>query len=808
MLLLKISMVDKISYDNLIKRLDPKKTGDHDWFLSLLDEEQQRAYENEHIAAVMQMLRIARIRPHKNAIKEARTEIAALEKDKDNAAENYRKIKMLLAEIERQEEKIDAYRPFFDEPYFARMDLVDNIEGYNSYYIGKKGDVKLEIVDWRAPLARRYYQKSCSSFKINEYEYKTILRRAIRTKSGGVLDFKNEYLSLKDYLSAEEIADRDEENVLDPYLREIIRSRKEESAVKDIIETIQEKQYEIITRPERGNFVLQGCAGSGKTMVMLHRLSYLMYNNEDIKPRDVLVITPSNSFNAFIDELSQILELERVKTVTAFEYFLQVLKNEKIDIADKIDLTQKESPEYLAYVYSPRFTADIKKKLDKTYEDLYGLFTSEECSEFLERILSDCEKQLFAYEGIKNASMRVRRAVLGEIKERKEGGLYYTKAFRELMNCVLDIEDFLGGTLKSENAKAPDYFYRQLTSFYKSAGFFVRNIERIVDEARESLRELRTGLEKEIFDLKRFKQKIGTMEIYTYADRIARRKELVEEVDKVLEKVETVGENGSAFSEFYVYLRGEKEFCEIGGGDGFVDIVRYFYRETVKKYKAKHGMTSRKMYRSDAYALCRICAGITEKLSPVYSFVFVDEAQDISPGEYELLQKINKKASFNVFGDIAQNVTPWRGVRDWSETFPAFDVYSLNQNYRNTNQIVEFVSQGLEVDMQPIGFDGPEVEYIAPRGISAFFKEKKGLKTIVCSEEKKAAYLRKTYNDPAVKGKVSRSKINLMTVYESKGLEFTSVAVDPEGLSKSELYIAYTRALKQLAVITAKERKK
>ena len=105
------------------------------------------------------------------------------------------------------------------------------------------------------------------------------MRRAIKTKNGEVLDFKNEYLSLKDYLSVDEIDGRDEENVLDPYLREIIKSRKDESAVKDIIQTIQEKQYEIITSEEKENFVLQGCAGSGKTMVMLHRLSYLMYNN-------------------------------------------------------------------------------------------------------------------------------------------------------------------------------------------------------------------------------------------------------------------------------------------------------------------------------------------------------------------------------------------------------------------------------------------------------------------------------------------------------------------------------------------------
>ena len=794
-------MSNELFYQNLIKTLDAKKSGDHAWFLSLLDDETQTRYETEHIKAVMQMLRIARIRPHQTIINSAKAEIAELEKDKDNAAENYKKILGLLAEIKARKEKIDAFRPFFEEPYFARMDLVDNIEGYNSYYIGKKGDVKLEIVDWRAPLARRYYQKSCSFFKINEYEYKTILRRAIKTKNGEVLDFKNEYLSLKDYLSVDEIDGRDEENVLDPYLREIIKSRKDESAVKDIIQTIQEKQYEIITSDEKENFVLQGCAGSGKTMVMLHRLSYLMYNNENIKPRDVLVITPSNSFNAFIDELAQVLQLERVKTTTVYEYFLQVLKNEKIEIADKINAEQKEPQAYLEYVYSPKFAQDIKKKLDKTYGDLYGLFTSEECKDFLQRILSDCEKQLLAYESIKNSSMRVRRAVLGEIKERKEGGLYYTKAFRELMNAVLDIQDFLGGTIHNERAKQADYFYRQLASFYKSAGFFVRNAERVVADARESLASLKELLEREKTDLLRYKQKIGGVEVYTYADRIARRKELIAEVEKIQNKVEIVGENGNAFADFYLHLRGEKEFRQIGSGDGFVDIVRYFYRETVKKYKKKFGLESKMMYRSDAYALCRICAGIASRLSPAYSYVFVDEAQDISPCEYELLRAINQKAAFNVFGDIAQNVTPWRGVRAWNESFANFTVHTLNQNYRNTNQIVQYVAKNLGLDMQPIGFDGPPVEEISTRGISRFFKDKKGLKAIICAEQNKGKYDKKIYNDLAKTGKVSQTKINLMTVYESKGLEFGLVAVDAEFLTDSEKYIAYTRALNYLAVI-------
>ena len=165
------------------------------------------------MAAVMQMLRISHIREHKIKIMEAREEIRRIQAEEEQNAENYCKVTALLKEIDEHKKAIDSYRCFFDEPYFARMDLTDPLEGYNSYYIGKKGDVKLEIVDWRAPLARKYYQKSRISFSINEYDYKTILRRALRTKDGKVLDFKNEFLSVKDYLAPEEIGGRDEETI-------------------------------------------------------------------------------------------------------------------------------------------------------------------------------------------------------------------------------------------------------------------------------------------------------------------------------------------------------------------------------------------------------------------------------------------------------------------------------------------------------------------------------------------------------------------------------------------------------------------
>ena len=402
--------------------------------------------------------------------------------------------------------------------------------------------------------------------------------------------------------------------------------------------------------------------------------------------------------------------------------------------------------------------------------------------------------------------MRVRRSILGEIKERKEGGLYYTKPFRELMNCILEVQDFFDGTLKSGRSKEPEYFYRHMLSFFKSARYVANKAEGITADSVASLERLKVEVEKEIFDLKRFRQKVGGVDVYLYADRIERREQLLKEIDKISAKVAQIGEDTVAFSEFYEYIKGEKTFTAIGSGASFVDIVRYFYRETVKKYKQKYNMADKGLVPSDAYAICLICQYLGRRLSPKHTFVFVDEAQDISECEYTLLRAINESAVFNLFGDVEQNVTAYRGVKDWKIPFPDFEIFYLNQNYRNTNQIVDFVATNLQVDMQSIGYEGPPVERITQRGINAFFKDKKGLKTIICAPSKKEEYLRKSYHNLSEKGVVSKSKINIMTVYESKGLEFSSVAVIPDGMSKNERYIAYTRALQYLAVVEKGEK--
>ncbi len=788
--------MDKKETGSLRSKLDPRIDADKAWYLSLLDGEEQLAYEQNRVKLVLVALKAFYLSRHKEKIDAAKAEIAAIHAEGSYTPEEYARMLACQTEIARETEILDGYKHFFEEPYFARMDVVEGEEGYFAHYIGKKGDFHLGIVDWRAPLAVKYYQKSCVNFAINGHGYRTVLRRALSVKNGKVLDFRNEFLSVKDVLTPEEIAGRDEEILFDPYLRSILRSRKDDVHIRDIIRTIQEKQFDIITLPERESFVLQGCAGSGKTMILLHRLSYLMYNNETLRPADVLVITPSDSFNSFIDELAEVLELKRVSTVTLTNYFFRALKNEGIDLGSRLT-GERETPEYLAYVYSARFCRDLKKQIGKIYGDMRGLFAGEECREVAERVLGECSARREGFARIRGASARIRRTVLGELKESKEGGFYFTKPFRDLMNAFVQTEDFLTYVLK-EDPRTPDYFFRGFCAFFRCAGMIAAGGMGVFEGAERDLAALSETVDREIADLRRYRLRKGSQEVYTYAERIAKREELKAEIARISDLILQMEGGMELFREFYAVMRLTGYCAELGKCKDRVDVARWLYRETVKKYKKKYGLKG--AYPSDGYAVARMLVESGRELTPRYGLVFIDEGQDVSEWEYELLRRIHSGAAFNVFGDLKQNITDWRGMRDWSAL--GLPVYTLNQNYRNTNEIVEFVSGVLDADMVPIGMAGSPVKRVELRRLSAFFRGKNGIKAVIAKEEYLPMLTKRGFRRLAAGGTLSKTAVNVMSVYESKGLEFSVVAVFEAGMTEHELYISCTRALSELALIT------
>lgn len=414
-----------------------------------------------------------------------------------------------------------------------------------------------------------------------------------------------------------------------------------------------------------------------------------------------------------------------------------------------------------------------------------------------ERLLVDCKRRQTQYLKIKNSSLRIRRTVLGEMKENKEGGFYFTKPFRTLMSAFTQAEDFLSFVL-NEKERTYDYFFRQFVEFYRCARLVAGSGDKIFREACADLAALMETVDREIADLKRYRRKIGGVETLTYAERIDRREELKREISGIGLAIEEMAEGLELFGEFFAIVRLTGHSAELGKCKSSVDIARWLYRETVKKYKSKYGMKG--AYPSDGYALCEVLSCVGRQLKPRYGLVFIDEGQDISEGEYRLLRHIHSDAAFNVFGDLKQNITPYRGIGNWD----ALDcnVYCLNQNYRNTNEIVDYVSEVLHEDMRSIGLGGEAVKHVRLRGVTGFFRAKEGSRAIIAKEEYLPLLAKRGCNLLSQSGKISKTKINVMSVYESKGLEFSVVAVYDKDMTDNEKYIAYTRALGELAIIS------
>ncbi|MDE7214896.1 MAG: hypothetical protein K2N68_03575, partial [Clostridia bacterium] len=261
-------------------------------------------------------------------------------------------------------------------------------------------------------------------------------------------------------------------------------------------------------------------------------------------------------------------------------------------------------------------------------------------------VLAVFEEQIEEYDTLKNAVLRVRRCVLGEIKEKPDGGLYYTKQFRYMFNCILDLKEFLSLVFTDDRMKGYAYFYRQLLSFYKSIKFLRRYSNKICQTAVEDLSRLLESVEKEITDLKRYKMKLGATEVLTYADGIEKREQLKTEISAAICAVERILSGFSVFYDFADVLRGEAYFTAIGKCENTADILRFFYKETVRKAKQKYGVALKPLIKSDPFSMCLLLTRLGFNLSPKYSFIFVDEAQDVSPAEYGVLKAVNDRAVF------------------------------------------------------------------------------------------------------------------------------------------------------------------
>jgi len=76
-------------------------------------------------------------------------------------------------------------------------------------------------------------------------------------------------------------------------------------SLKEIIKTIHASQYEIISAKRGGLHVIQGAPGTGKTVVGVHRASWLLFpgNDRDLKAEKTLFVGPNLAFIRYIENV-------------------------------------------------------------------------------------------------------------------------------------------------------------------------------------------------------------------------------------------------------------------------------------------------------------------------------------------------------------------------------------------------------------------------------------------------------------------------------------------------------------------------
>lgn len=204
------------------------------------------------------------------------------------------------------------------KPYFGRIDFVDEgADELETYYIGRsviaKDHKHPDVIDWRAPIASVYYDNSLGlvAYSVKgEGKFQVDLKRK-RT-------YEIEEDKLKDFYDSDVVAN---DELLTKYL-----AKNKRAVLNEIIATIQKEQNEAIRKKPQHNMIVQGAAGSGKTTVAMHRISYILYNYErEFAPEDFYVIGSNQVLLNYITGVLPELNVYGVSQMTMEQLFVRLL---------------------------------------------------------------------------------------------------------------------------------------------------------------------------------------------------------------------------------------------------------------------------------------------------------------------------------------------------------------------------------------------------------------------------------------------------------------------------------------------------
>jgi hypothetical protein len=208
-------------------------------------------------------------------------------------------------EIHRLTARLRTLRRFGLDLCLGRIVATDSLE---PVYVGRLGLTdragRRLLIDWRSPAAEPFFGATHAN------PMGLASRRRYRWTRGRISDYWEEVFT-PDGL--------DGHAALDDQSAFIASLGSNRSAkMRDVLGTIQADQDAIIRAGSRGALVVDGGPGTGKTVVALHRSAYLLYSDPRLGHRrgGVLFIGPHQPYLAYVADVLPSLGEEGVQTCT------------------------------------------------------------------------------------------------------------------------------------------------------------------------------------------------------------------------------------------------------------------------------------------------------------------------------------------------------------------------------------------------------------------------------------------------------------------------------------------------------------
>lgn len=599
-----------------------------------------------------------------------------------------------------------------DKPYFARIDFVaDDNNNLKECYIGKSSildDVGDSVViDWRSPICSLYYDSNLG--RVSYQAPMGIIEGTLHLKRQFIIERR----IIESMYDVDSVSD---DELLKPYLKANADTR-----LKNIVASIQKEQNQIIRSSIFTNMIVEGVAGSGKTTIALHRIAYLVYNeNERFKPSQFMVIGPNKFFINYISSVLPDLESGDVKQIT-LEGIAESYLNEKVSFINHV-------PTLIDYISGKKDATFLRLKQSLIYKEL------------LDKFIIAWEENIFA-NNLVISDVIVKKNTMKEEYHRHNN---------------IPIKDMITHVINSLKRKI-SYTYPLLKQ----------------SEIDKSLRQY-------------FRMPSRIISLY---------KSFIQDVDNYVIDIDTT------------LLKKETLHHLHKNEATFEDMASLMYL----KYR---------FYGA-------------EKLN-TYAHIVIDEAQDLGIFQFYVLKQLFARATFTIFGDIAQAIYGYRSIESFDEVKKIVfnntsESLKLVKSYRTTVEIMMMANKitssiGLDTAI-PVIRHGKEVLITSIEDKDTYISSKiktwliEGYKTIavICKNDVECNNIQSSLKDDDIVSELItydkteyKGGVCVLTSYLAKGLEFDCVIIyDADEAVYSHdniidmklLYVAMSRALHELVIL-------